>query len=128
MRYERDFTITARETEQFYRTVSLRRWRGGILAFGVVGALVGKLYIDWLGFSMDALWTGVSMALVGILTMVFITLGMVLRIRGKGRAAMTKKGRTSYVQHTEISGFGVQVSVNGEKAKLVVSKRRRLMK
>lgn len=118
MQYTRDFTITARETEQFYRLLLLRRWRKGIWGFGLVGALVGQLYLTWLNLPLSGAWRGIAVVLVGLLTMLLVTLGMVLRTRRNVRTAIRKKGRACYVQHTEINGFGVTVTVEGEKARV----------
>ena len=122
MRYSRDFTITRRDTEKFYQMLVLRRWGKGILGFAVVGALVIKLYMDWLGFSLGTAGTAVAMVLGGILTAVFITAGVLLRTKGNVAKLMRKKGRESYVQETRIDGFGVHVSVNGESGKLSFDK------
>ena len=118
MRYSRDFTITRRDTEKLYQMLVLRRWSKGILGFAVVGALVIKLYMDWLGFESGTAGTLTAMVLGGILTAVFITAGVLLRTKANVAKLMRKKGRESYVQETRIDGFGVHVSVNGESAKL----------
>lgn len=118
MRYSRDFTITRQDTQKFYQMLVLRRWRKGILGFAVVGALVGKLYLDWLGFQLGAVETSVFLALTGVLTAMLITLGMVLRTRSNVGKMMRKKGRESYIQQTRIDGFGVHVTVGQDNAKL----------
>lgn len=118
MRYTRDFTITASETERFYRLLLLRRWRRGILGFGVAGMLIGRLYLSWLKLLPEGIWTGIAMLCTGLLTMLLVTLGMMLRTRHTVRTAIHKKGRTHYIQHTEINGFGVTVTVDGEKARV----------
>lgn len=118
MRYSRDFTITQRDTERFYQTLVLRRWSKGILGFAVVGALVLKLYMDWLGFSLGTAGTVAAMVLGGILTAVFITAGVLWRTKRNVAKLMRKRGRESYVQQTKIDGFGVHVTVDGESAKV----------
>ena len=40
--YRRDFTIGERETQRFYRMLTLRKWSRGILGFGAAGALDRK--------------------------------------------------------------------------------------
>ena len=45
MSYRRDFTIGLRETQQFQLMLVLDKWRGGILGFGAVGALVAWMYL-----------------------------------------------------------------------------------
>ena len=114
MRYIRDFTITRKDTLRFYRILALRRWSKGILAFSVIGALVAKLYLDWLGFSLGTAGTALVMALCGILTAALITLGTILRTNGSVTAAMRRKGLKSYVQQTRIDGFGIHVTVGKE--------------
>ena len=44
MSYQRDFTIGLRETQDFYLSLVLGRWRKGIAGFGLVGALAALLY------------------------------------------------------------------------------------
>ncbi len=118
MRYSRDFTITRKDTERFYQMLVLRRWSKGILGFAVVGALVIKLYMDWLGFEFGTAGTAAMMVLGGILTAAFITAGVLWRTKGNVSKLMRKKGREGYVQQTKIDGFGVHVTVEGESAKV----------
>lgn len=118
MHYIRDFTITAKETEAFYRLLLLRRWRKGILGFGVAGMLIGRLYLSWLNLPLEGIWIGIAMLCTGLLTMLLVTLGMMLRTKHIVRTAIRKKGRECYIQHIEINGFGVQVTVDGEKVRL----------
>ena len=118
MRYSRDFTITRLDTQRFYQMLVLRRWRKGILGFAVVGALVGKLYLDWLGFTLGGVEMVFFLVLAGVLTSLLITLGMVIRTRSNVSKMMRKKGRESYVQQTRIDGFGVHVTVEQDNAKL----------
>lgn len=124
MRYSRDFTITKEHLQRFYQMLVLRRWRKGIVGFAVVGALVLKLYMDWLGFSLDTAGMAAMMVLGGLLTAVFITIGILLRTRGNVTRLMRKKGSASYVQQVRIDGFGVHVTVGEEKAKLGFDKLR----
>ena len=118
MRYSRDFTITRSDMQLFYRMLVLRRWCKGILGFAVVGALVARLYINWLNISLDAVETVVFMVLTGILTALLITLGMVIRTNRNVGRLMRKNGRESYVQSVRIDGFGVHVTTGDETAKL----------
>lgn len=118
MRYSRDFTITRQDTEKFYQMLVLRRWSKGILGFAVVGALVLKLYMDWLGFALGAAGMAVMMVLGGLVTAVFITLGVLWRTRGNVARLMRRNGREQYVQQTRIDGFGVHVSVDDKSAKV----------
>ena len=122
MRYSRDFTITRKDTLRFYQALALRRWCKGILAFAVVGALVAKLYLDFLGFSLDTVGTAIVMAICALLTAALIALGTTLRTRNSVSAAMRKNGRETYVQETRIDGFGVHVTVDKNSAKLSFDK------
>lgn len=118
MRYSRDFTITRKDTERFYQMLVLRRWSKGILGFAVVGALVLKLYMDWLGFALDTVGMAAMMALGGLVTAALITAGVLWRTKGNVDKLVRRNGRESYVQQTRIDGFGVHVTVDGESAKL----------
>ena len=122
MRYSRDFTITEAEMQKFYRMLVLQRWGKGVLGFGVVGALVGKLYISWLDLPLEGGWAVAAMVLTGIVTMLFVTLGVIFRTRRNVRASIRRKRQGSYVQCTEIDGFGVHVTVGDEKAKMSFEK------
>ena len=122
MRYSRNFTIHRKDTLRFYQSLALRRWCKGILVFAVIGALVAKLYLDWLGFTLDTFSTALVMLLCAILTAVLITLGTILRTRQSVTAAMRKKGRETYVQETRIDGFGVHVTVEKNSANLSFDK------
>ncbi len=118
MRYKRDFTIAEADLQKFYRMLVLRRWSKGVLGFGVVGALVGKLYMGWLNIPLTGAWEIIALVLAGLVTMLFVTLGVVFRTRQNVRKTIRSRGRGNYVQQTEIDGFGVHVTVNGEKAKV----------
>lgn len=118
MRYRRDFTVTESHLQKFYRHLVLRRWSKGVLGFGVVGALVGKLYMNWLNIPLEGVWAIFGMVLTGCVTMLFVTLGVMFRTRQNVRKSIRGKGRGSYVQQTEIDGFGVHVTVDGDKAKV----------
>lgn len=118
MRYSRNFTITRKDTEKFYQMLVLRRWTKGIAGFAVVGALVLKLYMDWLGFDLGAVGMVAMMVFGGLVTAVFITIGVLWRTRGNVTKLMRRNGREQYVQQTRIDGFGVHVNVGGEDSKL----------
>lgn len=126
MRYIRDFTITQRDLAAFYQTLALRRWTKGILAFAVVGALVAKLYLNWLAIELDSTMTVVVLVAAAILTAVLITAGVMIRTRFQVRDSLRKTGRSSYVQETRIDGFGVHVTVDQASSKASFSKLRRV--
>ena len=52
MSYQRDFTIGLRETQDFYLSLVLGRWRKGIAGFALVGALAALLYTLNAAFSL----------------------------------------------------------------------------
>lgn len=127
MRYSRDFTIGERETQRFYRMLALQRWRGGAMVFGLVGALVGYLYIDWLDIPLQGTARIIACVLIGCMTAAFIALGIMFRTSRSVRTAIRRKGTDTYVQQTEIDGFGVRVTVDGEKAKVSFEKLHRVL-
>lgn len=116
MSYRRDFTIGKRETLDFYLSLVLRRWRGGIAGFGAAGALAGLLYSSRAGVSPLA---QAGLAAAGaVLASLLTALWLVLSTRAKVKEQMRRSGRDSYVQETEINGFGIHVVVGKDKAKL----------
>lgn len=116
MSYHRDFTIGRRETLDFYLSLILRRWRGGILGFGAVGALAVLLYTSRTQFSLPV--RAGLMAAGAAVFMLAVTQWLVLTTSGKVGSQLRRSGRESYVQETEISGFGVRVTVGKDKAKM----------
>ena len=116
MSYHRDFTIGKRETMDFYLSLVLRRWRGGILGFGAVGALAALLYTAQTELSLPV-QIGL-MAAGAVVFMLLVTLWLVLSTGGKVKDQLRLSGRESYIQETEINGFGIHVTVGKDKAKL----------
>lgn len=117
MRYSRDFTITQREVSALYQMLALRRWSKGILGFAVAGALVAKLYLNWLAIALNTAGTVLVLIAAAILTALLITLGILIRTRFQVRDSMRKTGRGNYVQQTRIDGFGVHVTVDQTSSK-----------
>lgn len=116
MSYHRDFTIGLRETQDFYLSLVLGRWGKGMAGFALVGALVGFLYTEQAGM----LWSlravvilAAAAAAVGI-TVLVLSVSTILKVRSQVKSS----GRESYVQETEINGFGIHVTVGKDKAKL----------
>lgn len=109
MSYQRDFTIGLRETQDFYLTLVIGNWRRGIAGFGLVGALVAWMYLQWAG--MDAAWMAPVLLASAAASMLAVTLGLYLVTRQKVRSQLRASGRGSYLQQTEIGGFGVRVTV-----------------
>ena len=116
MSYHRDFTIGKRETLDFYLSLVLRRWRRGILGFGVVGALAVLLYTGQTQFSLPV--RAGLMAGGGLAFMLLVTLWLILSTNGKVNSQLRQSGQESYVQETEINGFGIHVTVGRDKAKM----------
>lgn len=116
MSYRRDFTIGLKETQEFYLSLTMARWWKGILGFAAVGALVGLLYAGQAGLS-PLLQAGIA-ALTALAGTAVTALALVISVRRRVRGQAARSGRTSYVQETEIDGFGVHVSVGKNKAKM----------
>ena len=114
MSYHRDFTIGKRETLDFYLSLVLRRWRGGIAGFAAAGALASLLYTARL-----SLPARIGLAAAGAAAFALLaTLWLLLSTGHKVREQLRRSGRESYIQETEINGFGVHVTVGKDKAKL----------
>ncbi len=116
MTYQRDFTIGIKETQDFYIALTLGRWGKGIAGFGAVGALVVLLYAGGTELPLPAL---VALAVLGALIAAEITvLTLIFSTRQKVKSQISRSGRESYVQSTEINGFGIHVAVGKDKAKM----------
>lgn len=116
MSYQRDFTIGLRETQDFYLSLVLGRWRKGIAGFALVGALAALLYTLNAAFSLPvraAIVAAGALAGAGI-TAAVLVVSTLTRVREQVR----RSGRESYVQETEINGFGVHVAVGKDKARM----------
>ena len=118
MSYRRNFTIGLRETRSFYLTLVLGSWKKGILGFGLVGALAGFLYLPQASPALQVLAVlGGAAAGMGL-----VTLWLVVSTCAKVRSQLRRSGRESYVQETEIDGFGVHVTVGKNRAKMSFDK------
>lgn len=116
MSYCRDFTIGLRETQDFYLSLTLRHWRKGIAGFAVAGALAALLYTADPALTLPvraALTAGAALAGAAI-----AALALAVSTRRKVKRQVRLSGRKSYVQSTEINGFGVHVSVGKDRAKM----------
>lgn len=116
MPYRRDFTIGVRETQDFYISLTLKHWWKGLLGFGGVGALAAVMYMMRTALPMPlraALTVGAALAAAGMAALV-----LVVSTRQKVKAQIRRSGRESYIQETEINGFGVHVTVGKKKARL----------
>lgn len=120
MPYRRDFTIGLREAAGLYRMLALEKWRKGTLGFGLVGALAAWMYMTRLTLTPAArVLTAAGTALA---VMAFFTLALILRVQWEVRSQARRSGRESYVQETEIDGFGVRVTVGKDRARLAFEK------
>lgn len=116
MTYRRDFTIGWKETRDFYLSLVLGHWWKGICGFGVVGVLAVLMYTAGRPLSLPA---RISAAAAGaVVAMALVTVFLVISTAGKVKAQIRRSGRETYVQETEINGFGVHVTVDKKKAKL----------
>lgn len=116
MSYRRDFTIGVRETRDFYLSLALEHWRKGIAGFALAGALAGFLYTGqdgtpWYLRAAAVLAAAAAAAAVTVLALSVSTFSKV-------KSQVKRSGRESYVQQTEINGFGVHVAVGKDQAKL----------
>ena len=114
--YHRDFTIDLKETQAFYLMLVMGRWKKGLLGFAAVGALVGVLYTAGTALALPvkaALIAGGALAAVLVSALVLI-----VSTRQKVKSQVRRSGRESYVQETEINGFGIHVTVGDKKARL----------
>lgn len=116
MSYQHDFTIGLRETQDFYLSLVLGRWRKGIAGFALVGALAALLYTLNAAFSLPV---QAVIVLAGALAGAGITvLVLVISTLTRVREQVRRSGRVSYIQETEINGFGVHVAVGKDRAKM----------
>ena len=116
MSYRRDFTIGLRETRGFYLMLVLEKWKKGILGFGLAGALAAYMYTAALSLSLPV---GILVALGGAgVGMLAAALALVVATSARVRGEMNRSGRESYVQETEIDGFGVRVAVGKNRARM----------
>ena len=118
MSYRRDFTIGRRETRRFCLSLALRHWWKGIAGFAAAGALVAVLYLTRFAPGTPPALQGAVMALAALAVAAVSVLVIVLSTDGRVRRQLRAAGRESYVQATEIDGFGIHVTVDGKKAKL----------
>ena len=94
----------------------LEKWRKGLLGFGLAGALAGYLYSGLLTrppyLQVLAAASGAAAAILAAVA------ALVLSTSGRVKNEVRRSGRDSYVQETEIDGFGVHVTVGKNRAKM----------
>ena len=116
MSYQRDFTIGLKETQDFYIALILGHWWKGIIGFAAVGAMAALMYSARVELSVPL---RAAAALAGAAVAAAVTaLALVISTRRKVKSQIRRSGRESYVQSTEINGFGVHVTVGKDKAKM----------
>ena len=102
----------------------LEKWRKGLLGFGLAGALAGYLYSGLLTLppylQVLAAASGAAAAILAAVA------ALVLSTSGRVKNEVRRSGRDSYVQETEINGFGVHVTVGKDKARLGFENLRRV--
>lgn len=116
MSYQRDFIIGMKETQDFYVALTMRHWWKGIAGFGAVGALAALMYSAGPAWSVPlrAALAAAGAAAAAVVTALVLAVSTRLRVKGQIR----RSGRESYVQSTEINGFGIHVAVGKDKAKM----------
>lgn len=118
MHYKRDFVISFRETRDFYLRLALRSWTKGFWGFGIVGALVTAVYWEFLALPGGAYLEVLAAVIMGLVVVAAAMLSMCVTTSRRVRRDFRRSGRDSYVQHTEIDGFGVRVTVDSRQAKV----------
>ena len=112
MNYHKIFHIDRRENLRFCFYQLLRRRLGGLVGFGLAGALVCYLY------GAQAMSGGLLLlAMAGAFAAVFAA-GILFTYW----TARQKAGHLDYQQEITINGFGVRVSANGSEAKVGLDK------
>lgn len=116
MSYRRDFTIGLRETQDFYAALTMARWRKGLAGFAAVGALAALLYTLRTALSLPV---KAALAAAGAVLAAAITaLILLVSTRQRVKEQVRRSGRESYVQATEINGFGIHVTAGKDRARL----------
>lgn len=116
MSYRRNFTIGLRETRDFYLSLVLEHWRKGIAGLALAGALAGCLYTSRAGtpWYLRAAVMLAAAAAAAAVTVLALWVSTCLKVKSQ----LKSSGRESYVQETEINGFGVHVAVGKDRARL----------
>ena len=116
MSFHWEFTIGAREAQRFYRMLALEKWGKGIAGFGLVGALTAWMYT--VGGSMSPAVRALAVLGGAAAAMALLTVWLVGYTALKVQGQMRSSGRESYIQETDIDGFGIRVTVGKNRAKL----------
>lgn len=118
MHYKRDFVISFRETRDFYLRLALRSWTKGFWGFGIVGALVTAVYWEFLTLPGGIYVEILAAVAMGLVVVTAAMISMSVTTSRRVRRDFLRSGRDSYIQHTEIDGFGVRVTVDNRQAKV----------
>ena len=114
MSYSRNFTIGLREVQGLNQMLALEGGWKGIVGIGLAVALINILYMSKLDLGTAA----ALLILVAPPAMVVAALALIVWTRLRTRRELQRTGKGSYIQETEISGFGVRVTVGKTRAKL----------
>ena len=113
-----DFLIGIPETRDFYLGLSLHSWGKGFLGFGIAAALVTVMYWELLALP-GGLYLEILAAIgAGLLVIAAAVLSMYITTTRRIKRDFRRSGKESYIQHTEIDGFGIRVTVQGRQGKV----------
>lgn len=122
MQYQRDFTIGVKELRDFYMSLQMYKWKSGLVGFGAVSVLTAWMYLGMLVPGLSGAGKVAAAVALGLVAAAAVAAGMMASARHKVNLQMRASGRTTYVQVTELNGFGVHVSVDKSKTKLPFEK------
>ena len=118
MNYKRDFVIGLKETRDFYLGLALRSWTRGFGGFGLAGALATWMYWEFLDLPGELYVEILAAVGVGLVIVAAATLSMSISTTLRVKRDFRRSGKESYIQHTEIDGFGIRVTAQGRQAKV----------
>ena len=118
MHYKRDFVISLKKTRAFYLDLALRSWLKGFWGFGLAGALTAWLYLGRFFPAENAALRVLISVVTGLVVVAAATGAMAVVTTLRVRRDFRRSGRDHYIQHTEIDGFGVRVTVDSRQAKV----------
>lgn len=113
-----DFVIGIPETRDFYLGLSLHSWGKGFLGFGIAAALVTVMYWELLGLPGGLYLEILAAVGAGVVVIVAAVLSMYISTTRRIKRDFRRSGKESYIQHTEIDGFGIRVTVQGRQGKV----------
>lgn len=122
MNYKWDFVIGVQETRDFYLGLSLRSWMKGFLGFGIVAALVTVMYWELLALPGGRYLEILAAAGAALAVIAFAVLSLYIATTRRVKGDFRRSGKENYVQHTEIDGFGIRVTVQDRQGKVSFDK------